>query len=208
MGDEPPFDAALVSWEASPEWAHGYGDPNGIAELLLGHPAWITVCVASSDAPVVAGHVAERTGLEPRRGREFFSQLDDPPPRADRPPARVLGPADLPLLVPTAHALSIDDPERVLRECIAAGVVRDDRVVALAHNGASSPRYGDIGVATVAEHRRRGFAAACAGVVARRIFESGRRPVWCTGEDNVASRRTASAVGFRHVESRVNVFSR
>jgi hypothetical protein len=89
---------------------------------------------------------------------------------------------------------------------ISPRVVVDGRVVAVAHNGASSQPYGDISAATLKSHRRLGYANSCAGLVARWVYESDRTPVWCTNDDNVASMRTADAIGFRQIARRQNVY--
>jgi hypothetical protein len=206
IGDRAPFPAALVAWTDTYDWPFGYGDPRLIVELLMGHDPWQAVCVRRRDADAVAAAIEERTGVAPRRAGELFYRLDRPPEPRHASPARGLGPDDLHLLAPTAAALEVGDPRLLLERRIAAGVVVDDRVVALASNHASSGLYGDIAIATLEDHRRRGYASACASLVAQRVFAAGRYPVWCTGEENIASQRTAAALGFREVERRVNVF--
>jgi hypothetical protein len=206
IGKRSRFRAALITWTELPDWPHGYGDPRLIVDLLTGQAAWSAVCVASEGAATVASGLAERMGRPSSRLAERFYILDEPPAMHGDSPARKLGPSDLKMLAPTAGRLDITDPRRLLERRLTTGVVVDGRVVAVAHNGASSCRYGDIDVATLKSHRRSGYASACARLVAGWVFESGRRPVWCTNDDNVASKRTADAIGFRQVALRQNVF--
>ena len=206
IGESAPFEAALVGWNENLGWPQGYGDPSLIVTLLAGYPSWTAVCVTSPDASAVARALAMHTGRRRRQIAELYYELDRPP-TGGRSPARELDSDDLAALDRSAAELDVADPRALLADCIAAGVVIDDRVVALAHNGASSARYGDVGVATLERFRRRGFAGACGRSVAARVLESGRLPVWCTGEDNIASQRTATAIGFREVGRRVSVFS-
>ena len=206
IGETTPFAAALVGWSDNLGWPQGYGDPSLIVALLASYPSWTAVCVASPDGGAVASARAEHTGRPSRQIAEVYYELDRPP-TGDHSAARVLDSGDLAVLDPSAAELDIADPRALLRNCIAAGVVLDDRVVALAHNGANSTRYGDVGVATLERYRRRGFASACGRLVAARVLESDRVPVWCTGDDNTASERTATAIGFREVSRRVSVFS-
>ena len=51
--------------------------------------------------------------------------------------------------------------------------------------------------------RGMGFATASASIVARRIQDLGRTPVWSAGEDNAASLRIAAKLGFVEVSRRV-----
>jgi len=171
----------LVGWNENLGWPQGYGDPSLIVTLLAGYPSWTAVCVASPDASAVARALAEHTGRQSRQIAELYYELNRPP-TGDHSPARELDSDDLAALDPSAAELDIADPRSLLADCIAAGVVVNDRVAALAHNGASSTRYGDVGVATLERYRRR-------------------------GEDNIASQRTAIAIGFREVGRRVSVFS-
>jgi hypothetical protein len=206
VGTRAPFRAALVTWTNLPDWPHGYGEPALIVELLASSEPWGAVCVESGAADIVASILTERTGKRSHRLAELFYLLRDPPePRSDSA-ARELGPDDLALLAPTAADLDVADPSHLLNRCLAAGVVVEGQVVALAHNGASSQRYGDVAVATLEGHRRRGYASACGHLVAQRIFESGRQPVWCTNAENLGSRHTAAAIGFAEVGRRENVF--
>jgi len=86
---------------------------------------------------------------------------------------------------------------------LAAGTVVDGRLVALAHTNAVTAKYGDIGVYTDDAWRGMGFATASASIVARRIQDSGRTPVWSAGEDNEASLNIAAKLGFSEVSRRV-----
>ena len=68
---------------------------------------------------------------------------------------------------------------------------------------AQTERHADVGVVTMEEWRGQGMATACAALVAEGIHQSGRVPVWSTGEDNLASLRVASKLGFGEVGRRV-----
>ena len=206
IGEQAPFRAALVTWSSLPDWPHGYGEPDLMVDLLASRPSWGAVCVVDADAAVIARTLAKRTGRPSSCLGERFYVLDKPTDLPGESPARELGPDDLELLEPTAAELDIADPRRLLEGRIVAGVVDDRRVVAAAHNGASSRRFGDVGVATIEGHRRRGYGSACARLVAQRVIDSGRTPVWCTNDDNVASQETAASIGFRQVARRQNVF--
>ena len=93
--------------------------------------------------------------------------------------------------------------EDLLTDGVAAGAVVEGSLVALAHTNAMTTRYGDIGVATDELWRGKGFASSAASIVARRIQERGRTPVWSAGEGNAASLRVAAKLGFVEVSRRV-----
>ena len=75
--------------------------------------------------------------------------------------------------------------------------------MALAHTNAITAAYGDIGVRTYEDWRGMGYASPSASIVARRIQDWGRTPVWSAGEDNAASLRVATKLGFVEVSRRI-----
>ena len=101
------------------------------------------------------------------------------------------------------NRLSYKTFDDLLTNGLAAGAVIDGRLVAIAHTNAITAGYGDIGVVTEPAHRGTGFATASASIVARRIKDLGRTPVWSAGEDNAASLRVAAKLGFVEVSRRV-----
>ena len=84
----------------------------------------------------------------------------------------------------------------------------DGRIVGTAQTSAITDRYADIGVSTDERWRERGFATAAASIVARRVQETGRTPVWSCGEDNMASLGVARKLGFEEVSRLVYVIRR
>ena len=84
----------------------------------------------------------------------------------------------------------------------------DGRIVGTAQTSAITARYADIGVSTDERWRERGFATAAASIVARRVQETGRTPVWSCGEDNMASLRVARKLGFEEVSRLTYVIRR
>ncbi len=82
---------------------------------------------------------------------------------------------------------------------LEAGAVADGRIVGTAQTAAITARYTDIGVSTDERWRGRGIATAAAAIVARRVQETSRTPVWRCGEDNMASLRVARKLGFEEV---------
>lgn len=55
------------------------------------------------------------------------------------------------------------------------------------------------------DFRGRGLAAAAASIVAMRVQEAGRIPVWGAGEHNALSLRVARKLGFVEVSRRTYV---
>lgn len=95
--------------------------------------------------------------------------------------------------------------EAMLTDGIAAGAVVDDNIVAIAHTYAETDLHADIGVSTVEQWRKNGFATAAASLVAREIQAKGKVPAWSCGEDNFASLRVAEKLGFTEIGRRTYV---
>src|SRR5438067_853764 len=128
----------------------------------------------------------------------LFPGITGSPVAHTHPLVRYLTPADGPLLEVAPRAIQgagFGGPEAMLAEGIVAGAVDGERTVAIAHTGAITDLYADVGVATLDPYRRQGISTA-ASLVCRAIQESGRTPVWNCGEENRASRRVARKVGF------------
>ena len=136
--------------------------------------------------------------------------MTKPAPLFDEPAVRELTRDDLGLL----RAAGMDGGgfrgglSALLEEGAVVGPVVDGRIVGTAQTSAITDRYADIGVSTDERWRERGFATAAASIVARRVQETGRTPVWSCGEDNVASLRVARKLGFEEVSRLTYVISR
>jgi predicted GNAT family acetyltransferase len=78
-------------------------------------------------------------------------------------------------------------------------------LVAIAFTHARFARHADVAVDTSKEWRGRGFATATASLVVQRLQETGQRPVWSSGEGNLASLRVAQKLGFTPITRRTYV---
>jgi GNAT superfamily N-acetyltransferase len=83
---------------------------------------------------------------------------------------------------------------------IAAAFV-DDEPVAFCYAGSTTESLWDVAIDTVPQHRRRGYAAACAAHMIRYMQRRGKRPVWGAVEENPASWRLALKLGFTPVDT-------
>lgn len=72
----------------------------------------------------------------------------------------------------------------------------DGRPVSFCYAGSQTETWWDIAIDTLAEYRRRGYAAACAAALTRRMWAAGKRPVWQALDSNPASWRLAERLGF------------
>ena len=59
-----------------------------------------------------------------------------------------------------------------------------------------SRERADFGLDTLPEHEGRGLAKACTARAVAESLKRGKRPIWVTQADNIASQRVAAAVGF------------
>ena len=62
---------------------------------------------------------------------------------------------------------------------------------------AEAGRIGNVMVGTREEYRRRGYAKAVVASTTAELLAQGRMAVYGTDEDNIASQRTAHAVGYQ-----------
>jgi predicted GNAT family acetyltransferase len=167
---------------------------------------WSCINVDPGIATQLAHIMAAVTGKEFRPYGDIYHVLDSVPPEPAHVPARRLTLADMDLLALAEVELArigFRSFEELLAEGCIAGTILDGRLVATAHTTALTDRYADIGVATLAAYRNRGFATAAASLVARQVLQSGRTPVWSAGQDNHPSLRVAEKLGFREVSRRV-----
>ena len=82
------------------------------------------------------------------------------------------------------------------REAVVAVAVRGGAVVGVATATTDSDTLWQIGIDVHLGHRGLGLGAALTSQVARRVLDEGRVPYYGSSINNIASRRTAQAVGF------------
>lgn len=92
-----------------------------------------------------------------------------------------------------------DDVDYLLADDAAFAYVLDERPVAFAAThpvGSFAGRVGNVMVGTVEAFRRRGYGKAVVSATTGALLDQGRVALYGTAEDNVASIRTACAVGY------------
>lgn len=194
-------DALVVQADFLPEEPFGLGtDAQSLWDLLRRIDGWTCVEVAPTVAPRLGALMSEDTGKRVRYYEGVYHTLTRPARVFENPAVRRLTIDDIDLL----KVCGLDGAEfgglsRLLREGVVAGAAVDGQVVGTARTSAVTDQFADIGVETHEAWRGRGFATAAASVVARRVQEQGRIPVWSCGEDNVASLRIARKLGFEEV---------
>lgn len=199
----PQWQTAVVEDLGQPGEPVLFGPPAVWAAFLFReYSDWICLNVAPAAAAVMTDLFAT-AGLAVRPYHDLYYTLETAVAPAPDSPARRLTPADLPLLQAAPAKLVGADPAHMLRHKMAAGVLVDGKLAALAQNYALSAGYGDVGVATLPAYRRRGYATAAAALVVQWLQANGRIPVWSCGADNTASRRAAARLGFRQMAHRV-----
>lgn len=75
-----------------------------------------------------------------------------------------------------------------------------DEVVAVCAAGDVTESLWDVGIDTVEAHRRAGHGAAAFRALAAHMAATGRQPVWCAEDGNVASLAMAARLGFVPVD--------
>lgn len=209
VGDPTTSNAAIIHGDNLREEPFGMGnDPDGLWALLRHLDDWKVVDVSPSVAPRLGAIIREATGKRAWYYDDVYHTLIAPAPVIDEPAVREFTLDDTDLL----EAAGVDGADfrgglqAKLKAGTIAGAVVDGRIVGTAQTAAITDRYADIGVSTDEKWRGRGFATAAASIVARRIQETGRTPVWSCGEDNMASLRVAQKLGFKEVSRLTYVF--
>ena len=211
VGDPASSDAVIVQSDSLREEPFGLGgDAQGLWDLLRHLDDWTCVDVSPDVAPRLGALIRDATGKRVYYYGDVYHKLTKPAPLFDEPAVRELTRDDLGLL----RAAGMDGGgfrgglSALLEEGAVVGPVVDGRIVGTAQTSAITDRYADIGVSTDERWRERGFATAAASIVARRVQETGRTPVWSCGEDNMASLRVAWKLGFEEVSRLTYVISR
>ena len=211
VGDPASSDAVVVQSDSLREEPWGIGnDADGLWTLLRHLDDWTVVDVSPDVAPRLGAIIRDATGERVCYYGDIHHTLTRPAPAIDEPAVRELTRDDRGLL----EAAGVDGASfrgslsALLEDGAVAGAVVGGRIVGTAQTAAITGRYGDIGVATDDRWRGRGFATAAAAIVARRVQETGRTPVWSCGEDNMASLRVARKLGFEEVSRLTYVIRR
>lgn len=167
-----------------------------ISGLVEAPPEWLAV-LRESDPDLA---------VWPRVIAELPASAPTPAPQAG---VRLLTGADADLLAALPASLawiheSWGGIDGLLRAGTGYGCEVDGKLASVAVSFWSGTAYEDIGVVTVAEHRRKGLSAACAGAVVADIRARGRTPSWSTSPDNTGSLAVAERLGFAHQRDDVN----
>jgi len=195
-GDVPRPDGVIVQSADHPTELRGFGpSPSVLWSLLQEVKGWGCVEVNPGCARGIAAIIGRETGAEVRYYEDIHFCASEPVSGFPDAEVRQLSVKDFGLLAPEVRDWLGIVCDWLPNETVA-GAVKAGRVVAVALTGALSERYADVGVFTVPAFRRQGFATAAASIVARRVQDAGRIPVWSTGEDNIASIRVAQKLGF------------
>ena len=208
LGDPAAPVAAIVQGTLLPADPHAHGeDPAAIRELLRVVPGWSCVNAPEAVAAPLARLVERDAGSPCDGGPEIYSLQTTPADLPPHPVARRLHPDHLPLLLAATGPLGMagwrfGSAAALLEEGIAAGIVVDGDLLAVAFTSALGTTHAEVGIVTRGDARGRGYATASAAIVCAALHASGILPVWSTSPDNLPSRRVAAHLGFRDVSQR------
>jgi hypothetical protein len=208
-GDIPQYQAAIVQALNVTAEPAGFGvDTGSIWDLLECVKGWSCILVDRECSASLGQVIHEHTGSLIRYLADINYQLPGSPPAFSNPAVRRLTVSDLGLLEsapPELRGSFWENTRTLLTEGIVAGAIIDNRIVATALVSSFSDRYADIGITTLPDFRRRGFAIAAASIVAGAVQEIDKTPVWSTGVSNIASCRIAEKLGFVEVLRRAYI---
>ena len=208
VGMPEDMEGLIIQTHDLPEEPMAFGaSAAAIAELLPHVSGWSCINVPGNLADDLIEPVAttaEASGV--RLLDDVHHVLRRPIPPELTGPARLLTPADKPLLARVAGELVGNFADRLvatLQDGHVAAVIQHEGIVAIANTFATSETYADIGVVTHPDWRRRGYGTNVAAVVAGAIQADGRTPIWSCGATNLPSMAIAARLGFEEVSRRV-----
>ena len=211
-GAPPRYEAAVIQLDCSPSEPMAFGsDPRVLFDILCRVEAWDSVDVNKEVAQELAHMLEKHKGVRVRRGGDLYYALNGPATDFRHHDVRELVPVDVALLEaapPELRGCGFRTSLEMLEEGVVACGLISGRVIAIGYTSAISGGYADVGVHTSADWRGRGFATACASLVANRAQRMGLTPVWSTSDDNPASIKIAEKIGFERVSSRAYLIAR
>jgi GNAT superfamily N-acetyltransferase len=93
---------------------------------------------------------------------------------------------------------------RALRWSAIAAIFVDDKTpVAFCYASWQTETLWDVGIDTIEDYRRRGFATACVCALVRKMHGVGKRPVWGALDTNMGAMLVAKKVGFRPIDQMI-----
>jgi GNAT superfamily N-acetyltransferase len=206
LGPPARFEAVVVQSVAWPEEPTSFGsDAGAVWRVLRRVSGWDCVVADVDVAAPLGGLIEAEVGGAVRYLDDVYHTLTRPVTVFRHPSVREMGPADLSLLeaAPLELRASLWESTTVLlNDGIVACAIVEGEIVATALVSACSTRYADVGVFTREAYRRQGLATAAGSLVAQRVQQAGRVPVWSAGGTNAASLRVAGKLGFEEVSRR------
>jgi hypothetical protein len=200
-GKPSDFAAAVVQQRALRAEPAGFGEDAALLWRILENVSgWTCVNVDTAVSRPLGALIEEGLGRPVRYYGDVYLALEGRPPEVENAAVRRLTLSDMDLIrdmPPLLQLVGFGTAERLLEDGFAAGAVVHGLIVSTAFTTARTPTYVDIGVNTLEQHRRRGFASAAAAVVCRLAIAAGLTPVWSAGEGNEASLKCAARLGFK-----------
>lgn len=176
----------------------GFGSPCAVMALA----AQGGLCIsASPDAyDVLEKFLGHNPGRKDDWLKDYRHELVYLPAEV-RPEQALHGPGEIQLITPATRPPGYSVPEDSVKAGTALGVFLAGEIVAWSEATPlklSTPEFGVmlVGMETAPEYRGRGYAKALLGRLTAEVCARGLSPVYCCGQDNAASRKTAEACGY------------
>jgi hypothetical protein len=198
----PPLtlgDVSLLPGGRTPRWALYLAEVAG-GSVRLWRPD-----VAAAERAALLARAEEALAL-PRAARasagihrEVAHHLAAPPARdmaAARQIARLIPPHDGELIATLGHGYTLKYLAHPKRAPVV-GVVVNDRLVSIAHSSRRTADACELGIETVPEARRRGYALAATIVWTAAVLAEQLVPLYSARAENAASLALAVAAGYR-----------
>ena len=120
-------------------------------------------------------------------------------PKLDSNAARTIARSLTPQYRPLIEAFQAGSAEDYLRQEVhpLVGVIRNGRLLSLAHSSRRTAQACELGIDTLPEARQRGYALAATIVWTQMILQEGLVPLYSAEASNIPSLRLAHAAGYR-----------
>ncbi|HTP02151.1 MAG TPA: GNAT family N-acetyltransferase [Anaerolineales bacterium] len=208
-GALPDFHAAIIEdYDVGPELLAFGSDIPAFINILYEMDGWDIVNAPRPIATELSAAIRSQMHLSVHMIDDIYQVPAGVVASFRNPDVRMLTREDIPLLEQTPDDIRDsfeDDLELVFREELVAGAVLPGRIVSIAATYGYQEKYVDVAISTLEEFRGRGYARAAASLIAAKVQEAGRVPIWSCAPTNLSSLAVAAKLGFHEVSRRINI---
>ncbi len=214
VGPTEGFRAAIVQFAELPDEPEGFGsDARALWAMLSLIDGWSCFHVRRDVSEELAAIMENDLSNSILRSACVYYVLRRVPPPVHHEKVRLFKIGDLNMLrkaLKEVQGMGFGTLECLLRDGVVACGVVEETIASIVYTSSLITSYAEQGAFALPEYRQQGMAMSAASLVAKRVQEIDRIPVWSCVSDNIASVQVAEGLGFEGVENTeylIRVFS-